>query len=278
MRLRSMGGILGAGLCSWMLIVGVLGTFSAIHAWQPTTAAAQELDKVPGDEPAARPEAAPGVTTSAVAKKSWLRWLWDSLGVMYSIIFLIISFVLVAVVVMIVMHIRQDRIVPPALVQLFESHLDAKRYQEAYDVAKGHDSVLGRVLAGGLSRISDGYDAAKGAMEEVGEDEAMKLEHELGFVALIAQIGPMFGLLGTVDGMVQAFEVIASKNQTPKPSELAQGIGTALVTTVVGLWIAIPSIAFFTIYRAKLARLVLELGQISEGLMSRFSKVGQKKS
>ena len=96
------------------------------------------------------------------------------------------------------------------------------------------------MLAAGMSKLSDGYDAAMEAMQEVGEEQNMKLEQRNGYIALIAQIGPMFGLLGTVDGMVMAFDVIARSNVTPKPSELAQGIGTALVTTVVGLWIAIP--------------------------------------
>jgi biopolymer transport protein ExbB len=60
---------------------------------------------------------------------------------------------------------------------------------------------------------------------------------------------------------------------TPKPSELAQGIGTALVTTVVGLWIAIPCIAFYHIVRNRLTRLVGEVGVVSGNLMKRFAGV-----
>src|SRR3989304_3326968 len=101
----------------------------------------------------------------------------------------------------------------------------------------------------------------------------MKLEHRNGYIALIAQIGPMFGLLGTVDGMVMAFDVIAQSNVTPKPSELAQGIGTALVTTVVGLGTALPSIAFYHIIRNRLTKLVAEVGTVSGNLMKRFTPV-----
>jgi biopolymer transport protein ExbB len=70
--------------------------------------------------------------------------------------------------------------------------------------------------------------------------------------------------------------VIAASNTTPKPNQLAQGIGTALVTTVVGLWIAIPSIAFNHVVRARLARYLHEASVVTESLMGRFA--GPKKA
>ncbi|MEX2093619.1 MAG: MotA/TolQ/ExbB proton channel family protein, partial [Pirellulales bacterium] len=79
-------------------------------------------------------------------------------------------------------------------------------------------------------------------------------------------------------GMVQAFDVIAQSTVSPKPNELAQGIATALVTTLVGLWLAIPAIAAFNILRNYVSRLVLEVGTVSEGLMRRFQNVGPKKA
>ena len=115
-------------------------------------------------------------------------------------------------------------------------------------------------------------------MQEVGEEENMKLEHRLSYMALIGTISPMVGLLGTVQGMISSFSVIANSPTTPKPSELAAGISTALFTTLVGLFIAIPAIALYNILRNRVARLVLEVGIVSEGLMGRFSGVGTKKS
>jgi biopolymer transport protein ExbB len=76
--------------------------------------------------------------------------------------------------------------------------------------------------------------------------------------------------------MVQAFEVIRDSTTSPKPNELAAGIATALVTTLVGLWLAIPAIIVFNILRNRIGRLVLEVGIISENLMSRFQNVGTK--
>ena len=206
-------------------------------------------------------------------KESVLVWLYTSMGTRYVIIFLGVTFNEIALVVMIVLGLRRKCICPLELAESFEEKLDAKQYQEAYDEAKTNNSFLGKVLAAGMANLSEGHDAALEAMHEVGEEQNMRLEQRNGHIALIAQLGPMLGLLATVDGIVRAFAVIAGKDVTPKPSELAQGIGVALVNTVVGLWLAIPSIIFYHLIRNRLSRLVLEVGIISARLMKRFSKV-----
>ena len=104
----------------------------------------------------------------------------------------------------------------------------------------------------------------------------MKLEHRLSYMALIGTLSPMVGLFGTVHGMIKAFSVIATAGATPKASELAMGISTALLTTLIGLAIAIPALAAFNILKNRIARLVLEVGILSEGLMSRFEKPEQE--
>ena len=232
--------------------------------------AANEGDAAPNDDGATETgdkDAAPP------PPQSYLGWLYEALGLLYSVIFLFLSFALVAVFVMNVLSARREHISPSQLIEGFEAHLNAKRYQEAYELAKSDESFLGKVLSAGLARISSGYPQAIEAMQEVGEDENLRLEHRLSYLALIGTISPMFGLLGTVDGMVQAFAVIAHSTVTPKPAELAQGIMTALVTTLVGLWLAIPAIAAFNILRNRITRLVLEAGIVSENLMSRFQNV-----
>lgn len=223
-------------------------------------------------------EAAPAgdAADSTKPTESQLQFFFRSLGWKYTIAFLVLSFVFVALIVMNVLTLRRSSIVPPELIEAFEAHLNEKRYQEAYDLAKSDDSFLGHVLSAGLGKLSQGYPQAIEAMQEVGEEETMKLEHRLGYIALIGTISPMVGLLGTVDGMVTSFQVIANTPTQPKPSELAGGISTALITTLVGLWLAIPAIAIFGIMRNQMARLTLEVGIVSEGLMSRFSTMGKK--
>jgi biopolymer transport protein ExbB len=268
---------------------------SHVAIWDVSPVVAQEDDEIVDEEggeaaaeeaPAADDAPAAGDVAAGDAaadsagpppSQNYLSWLYGALGPLYSIIFLSLSFALVAVFVMNLLVARRDNILPSQLIEGFEAHLNAKKYQEAYELAKNDESFLGKVLSAGLSRISSGYPQAIEAMQEVGEEENMRLEHRLSYLALIGTISPMFGLLGTVDGMVQAFNVIARSTVSPKPYELAQGISTALVTTLVGLWLAIPAIAAFTILRNRIARLVLEVGIVSENLMSRFQNVGGPK-
>ena len=206
----------------------------------------------------------------APKKQSQLQWVLGALGWFFSIVFLALSFTLVALIVMNLLTTRRDNIVPLDLVQAFEEFLNAKKYKEAYELAREDESLLGQVLSAGLSKLQAGYNKAIEAMQEVGEQENMKLEHRLSYMALIGTISPMVGLFGTVWGMISSFNVIATAGGQPKPAELAGGISTALLTTLIGLAIAIPAIAAYNILRNRLARLVLEAGIISENLMSRF--------
>jgi biopolymer transport protein ExbB len=131
-------------------------------------------------------------------------------------------------------------------------------------------------LSAGLGKLQSGYEHAIEAMQEVGEEENMKLDHRLSYIALIGSISPMVGLFGTVDGMIDSFWTIATSGGTPKPSLLAEGVSKALLTTMIGLAIAIPAIAVYNILRNRVQRLVLEVGITSENLMSRFENVGKK--
>ncbi len=219
-----------------------------------------------------------GDGTADPQEQTVLGWALYSLGWGYSIIFLSLSFTLVALFVMNVLTASRGNVVPQQLIEGFGAHLNDKRYQEAYDLAKSDESFLGQVLSAGLAKLQVGYSQAIEAMQEVGEEENMKLEHRLSYLALIGTISPMIGLFGTVHGMINSFQVIAMSATQPRASELAGGISTALFTTLVGLFIAIPAIAAYNILRNRVARLVLEVGIVSEGLMSRFQNVGAKQT
>ena len=231
------------------------------------------------DEPVA--DQAPPAANNAPAKpkkeESLLFWLMKSLGWMYLIIFLGLSFITVALFIMNTLAARKDMVCPPSLIEGFEAHLDEKQYQEAYELAKSDESFLGNVLSSGLAKLSTSYQHAIAAMQEVGLEENMKLEHRLSYLALIGTLSPMIGLFGTVHGMIDSFYGIATGGSSPDPNILAEGISKALLTTLIGLAIAIPAIAGYNILRNRVQRLVLDVGIVSENLMSRFEKVGKKK-
>lgn len=217
----------------------------------------------------------PGAGTGSDIGMSYLTWAFDACGIFYSVIFLALSFAFVALLVMNLLTVRRDTICPLRLIEGFETQINEKRYQDAYELAKADESFLGHVLAAGLAKLSTGYAEAVESMQEIGEDENMKLEHRLSYLALIGTVAPMVGLFGTVDGMIRSFRVIAAQNTTPKASDLAAGISTALFTTLIGLAIAIPAIGAYNLIKNRIARLVLEVGIISGSLIGKLKETAK---
>ena len=236
--------------------------------------AAAEFGEAPAAAaPAAEPAPAAaggGAAPAPQGSQNLLSWVIESLGWGYLFVFLALSVTLVSLFVMNILAARRDTLCPQELIDSFEEKLNAKDFQGAYDMARTDESVLGQVLSAGLAKLSRGYNKALEGMQEVGEEESMKLEHRLSYMALIGNLSPMIGLFGTVQGMISSFQVIAIGGSTPKPADLAAGISTALFTTLVGLAVAIPAIAAYNILRNRVSRLLLEVGVTSENLMSRF--------
>jgi biopolymer transport protein ExbB len=233
---------------------------------------APAADAPAANAPAANQPAAPANAPTPPKAKNVLVWTYESLGLSYSLAFLAMSFTLLGLVVMALLTARRDNVCPPDLIQAVEENLDSGNVQAAAELASNDESFLGQVLTAGFSRLERGYAKAIEGMQEVGEEETMKLDHRLSYIAMIGNIAPMVGLLGTVQGMIASFEVIANNNSTPKPAELAAGISTALFTTLVGLIIAIPAIAIFNILRNRQQRLILEVGNASERIIGRFEE------
>ncbi len=206
-----------------------------------------------------------------MGQENLLAWLAHSLGPPFAVIFLFLSVALVALIVVSILAVRRDSVVPPALIQGLEVRLGEDRFQEACDLVRADRSVLARVLAAGLPQLAAGDEKAAAAMEEFGSLESIQMHARLGYVWLIAQLAPLVGLLGTVHGLIAAFEAITAKGAAPRPIDLAGGIGTALVATLVGLWIAVVAVAFHHIALSRTNRLLAEAGILAERFAERFA-------
>jgi len=121
-----------------------------------------------------------------------------------------------------------------------------------------------------LTEIRSGYDSMVDVMQDVGEEEAIRVNQNVGYLSLVGAIAPMLGLLGTVLGMIGAFQDIATSEGMAKPAELAYNIQKALTTTCMGLIVAVPAIIAYTIFRNKAVRMMLEVGVVATELTSRF--------
>jgi len=262
----------GGFSAAFMLLVALLTLSTAVGV------IAQDGGGAPAAAPGASAPAADPVPAAVAAPRSLLAYMLEACGWFWSLVFGLLSFVMVAIIMMNLLQVRRDVLLPTEFVEEFEQKLNAKDFQNAYEMARADDSFVARVLAAGMGRLNRGYAEAAEGMQEAGEDENMALEHRLSYLALIGTVAPMCGLMGTVQGMITSFDKIATSAVSPKPSELAGGISTALVTTLLGLVIAIPAMVFYSILKNRIQRLVLEIGMVSEGLMSRFAAAGKSKS
>ncbi len=122
------------------------------------------------------------------------------------------------------------------------------------------DSPLGRILAAGLVNRDHDRVVMKESIEEVGRHVAHDLERFLNTLGTIASISPLLGLLGTVVGMIKVFAVITAQG-VGDPGVLAEGISEALITTAVGLTVAIPSLMFYRYFRGRVDELVVTMEQ-----------------
>ena len=135
---------------------------------------------------------------------------------------------------------------------------------------KKNYSLATEVILAGINRFQSsefGFAEYRSAVEEAGEDQTGKLYRRTEILHVIGSIAPMLGLTGTVLGMIDAFTTIAALEGMARPQELAGGIGQALITTLLGLVVAIPSMVAFSYFRNKIDSIVSEAGKRIERIM-----------
>ncbi|MBC8328738.1 MAG: MotA/TolQ/ExbB proton channel family protein [Planctomycetes bacterium] len=141
----------------------------------------------------------------------------------------------------------------------------------ALELCDSQRTPMSRILAAGLKRLDQPLLEMEKAVEDAGARELRVLSAKLRPLVVIAAIAPLLGLLGTVWGMIQAFTQIAMADALGRPERLAEGISSALITTAVGLSIAIPSQAAYYFFRSRLDRFVTAVeetyGEIADRLL-----------
>lgn len=211
----------------------------------------------------------PSDAAAAAASENWVTLLLKHSGPIGWVIILL-SVVGVALIVEHAVTLRRDKLAPPHIIDEIESLMEEENYQETLELCEAEPGFLTNVVAAALPRVNAGFDAIEQSIQEMGEEETIKLNSKVGWLNLIASIAPLFGLLGTVLGMIDAFRTIATKKGAADPADLAAGIYSALITTVEGLAVGIPTLVAYFYFRTKVTMLVLEIGAIVEQLFDRF--------
>ena len=194
----------------------------------------------------------------------------------FGFLILLIGLVMVFLIFIDVLELRRENYLPDPFLEHFERLLEERNYQAAYEAARTNDSFVGRVLAGGMARLNGGYEDVLQGMQETGDEEALAMEHSIGYLGLIATVAPMIGLLGTVYGMALSYhQVVSVSSLTVRPYDLGDGIAMALFTTLEGIAVAIPAVIAHSLLRNRLAKFVMEAGHVGEQLLRRFQTIGR---
>jgi biopolymer transport protein ExbB len=182
-----------------------------------------------------------------------MTW-WETIqaGGVVGYVIIGLSVVSLALVIMHLAQIRRKALIPPVQLQEIDQLLVGGDVAGAlqYCMDPEADSYLTRVLSAGLTRYQKSAFGAfeiKTAIEEAIEDQTARLYRSTDALGVIGSIAPLLGLLGTVLGMIGAFGTI-SATATPDHEELASNISLALVTTLMGLIVAIPCVALYKFF------------------------------
>ncbi|HEY5653236.1 MAG TPA: MotA/TolQ/ExbB proton channel family protein [Pontiella sp.] len=194
-----------------------------------------------------------------VKQGGWAMW---PLGVMSGwMVFLIVQNGL---------SLREKVLLRPDLMPDFVKIMKDKDISGAHALCKEQETLFTYVFSAGLERCSVNreinFGKVKEAIEEASTEEVTTYMKSIDYLSIIGATAPMLGLLGTVSGMIKAFQTIGSQGMG-KPEVLAGNIGEALVTTASGLIIAIPAMLFYYYFRNSFIKTTATLGRNIGGLL-----------
>ena len=197
--------------------------------------------------------------------------IWDSLvkGGIMMIPLLLTSIVGLAVFIERALFLRRRRILRKDILTLILSIENPSEVEKALNEMKKNDGPFINIIRVGIDNRKRTKEEIRESILDQGRQEARKLERGLTILETIAGIAPLMGLLGTVLGMIKVFRVI-SEQGLGQTQALSSGISEALITTVVGLFIAIPALVSFNYFTHKVEDIVLEIEKYSGQLLNKL--------
>ena len=263
-----------------ILIVAMLLGLLFLSVPQPSFAAVPQSGPATSASPDVNDETI-DITTAEAEPPTILKMIFggNPLGLVIVALIVILSMVSLYFIIESFFTITRRRLMPDAVLSELEAMIVHKNINRAIELCHHKDNyaLSTEVILAGLQRYKSsefGYAEYRSAVEEAGEDQTGKLYRRIEVLNVIGAIAPMLGLTGTVLGMIEAFTTIASLEGMARPQELAGGIGQALITTLLGLLVAIPTMVAFSYFRSRIDSLVAEAGKRIEQIMM---PLGRKK-
>jgi len=167
--------------------------------------------------------------------------------------------------------IRVDRIMPPMLIQNVTESMAEGDVLKALQNCEDDPGPMANILMSGFSHVEEGFDVIQDAIATAADLEAEKIMQKVTWLAVVGNLAPMLGLLGTVQGMIAAFSNLAGGS--PDVGVLALNISQALYTTAGGLMIAVPCVAGFYSFRNSANKIVLRMEAMTMELIKDLRNV-----
>lgn len=186
---------------------------------------------------------------------------------------LLCSVVLVVFVMERLMFLRRGRVIPRPFVRGVIEQLEQQQLEreEAIELCEENGSPIAELFIAALKKWGRPAVEIEQAILDAGERVTSELRKHLRLFNAISNVTPLLGLLGTVLGMIDAFNSIAQADAMGRPELLASGIGSALLTTAAGLCVAIPAYVAYTFFVSRTDRLILEMDALGQNLVEQIS-------
>ena len=269
-----------AWLVAAVLLIGWWNLSAAATAEGELAAAPAPLDpdkpdKVEGPDKIGDADESPDKTKPASARDSIPT---DLLGVIRSGGYLMIpigicSLILVAFVLERAISLRRGRVIPRPFVRRFIKQLQDGELDrdKALDLCEANGSPVAQVFAGAARKWGRPAVEVEQAIIDTGERVTNGLRRYLRVINGVATVTPLLGLLGTVVGMIRAFNEIATAEVAGKTGRLAGGISEALLTTAGGLSVAIPALIFYLFFVSRVDRLIIDIDAYGQEVVNVIS-------
>ena len=241
----------------------------------PRSAPQGETVALPSAAGSSSPAAAPaGSTNEAIPTKSLLGVLRDGGPLMIPIA--ICSFVLCVFLFERCISLRRGRVIPGPFVKRFIEQLRGGQLDQesALKLCRENKSPVAEVFAGAVRKWGRPSVEVEQAVIDAGERTSNSLRRYIRLFNGVATVSPLLGLLGTVLGMISAFNAIATADAMGRPELLAVGISQALLTTAAGLLVAIPALIAYLYFVSRVDKLLIQIDRLAERVVGLIASDG----
>ncbi|HEY7711768.1 MAG TPA: MotA/TolQ/ExbB proton channel family protein [Candidatus Entotheonella sp.] len=180
------------------------------------------------------------------------------------------SIIVVALVLERSLALRRERVIPSRFLEQVRRSVYRGDLKAVLESCDEYPVAMARVLRAGLTRHQSDPAEMEKALENAGQIEASALNNRVRGLGAVANLAPMLGFLGTVTGMIKAFNAIAAAG-TSNPALVASGISEALLTTAAGLFVGIPALALFHFFRGRADQLITAMEAVTLELLEELT-------